>query len=135
MFLSMLLVSYRIHDGLVLSLADLRRVLDDLRREQGRWWLDDPLVLHIDGDIGRVEVFQSLAGPDQVTDEISFLVPITPLDSLADEEHTMVCLHPELIKPQTEGLYLENDRVLMDFITDWERFWNPLKRAIDQNHL
>jgi hypothetical protein len=130
----MLTVSYEIQDGFTLSLADLRRVLDDLRREQGRWWLDDLLILHLNGDVGRIEVFHSLAGPDQVTDEISFLVPVTPTDNLADEEHTMACLHPELIEPQTEGLYLEGDRVLMDFITDWDRFWNPLRRAIDQSN-
>lgn len=129
MVLGMLTVSFGIRHGLVLSLSDLRQVLDELSRERGRWWLEDPLVLRHEDGTDTVQVFHSLAGPDQVTDEISFLVPVIHSGDLMDESRVSVCLHPELIRPQIEGLYLEKGRVLMDFIEDWVRFWEPLKQA------
>jgi len=76
-----------------------------------------------------VQVFHSLSGPDQVTDELSFLIPVIPAGEPMDETRTSVHLDPELIRPQIEGLYLEKGRVLLDFIEDWERFWEPLKSA------
>jgi len=32
-----------------------------------------------------------------------------------------------MIRPQVEGLYLENNRVLGDFLEDWNLFWPPIK--------
>lgn len=129
----MLEVSYVIRDGIVLPLSDLRSVLASLSRNQGRWWLEDPLILHQEVSRGAVvelvQVFHSLSGPDQVTDELSFLVPVVGTRHLPDERRMLVCLHPELIRPQVEGLYVEKDRVLADLIADWTRFWEPLKLA------
>jgi hypothetical protein len=124
----MLTVSFGIRHGVILSLADLRRVLEQLSLERGRWWLEDPPV-RLDGSIQTVQVFHSLAGPDQVTDELSFLVPVIPSGDSSDDSRVAVCLHPELLRSQIEGLYLEKGRVLMDFIEDWVRFWEPLKQA------
>jgi hypothetical protein len=129
----MVSISFGIRHGLVLSLANLRLVLEQLTRERGRWWIEDPLALHHNGDTPMVQVFHSLSGPDQVTDELSFLIPVLVAGDIRDEEHVKVCLHPELIQPQIEGLYLEKGRVLTDFIEDFARFWEPLKIAVQQN--
>jgi hypothetical protein len=55
-----------------------------------------------------------------MTDEISFQVPVL-LASLAlrNIESALVCLHPEMIRPLVEGLYVEHNRVVLDFLEDW----------------
>lgn len=117
-----------------LSLAGLRRIINHLNGTHGRWWLEDPVVPHRRdrpfGVTGMIEVFHSKGGPDQVTDELSFLVPVVWHQDFVDEDGTLVCLAPEVIQPGVEGLYLENGHVLMDCIADWQRFWGPLKGAV-----
>lgn len=118
-------------DSLVLSVAEFRLVLGALNRSHGRWWFEDPIVprperLTADGTM--IDVFHSRTGPDQVTDELSFLVPV--FGDWSDEHNALVCLHPDLIVAEMEGLYLERGRVLGDCIEDWFRFWRPLKRAV-----
>jgi hypothetical protein len=76
-------------------------------------------------------LFHSNPSPDQMTDEISFQAPVL-LASVAQwrEESALVCLHPEVIRTHLEGLYLENDRVVVDFMEDWNMFWRPLNQAL-----
>jgi hypothetical protein len=113
----------------ILSLATLRVILNTLNREHGRWWLEEPLVVRTVNRLPMIQVSHSLAGPDQVTDELSFLVPISS-NAIDNEDGTLVFLDPELIEAEIEGLYYERGRVLSDFIADWERFWEPLANAV-----
>lgn len=136
----MLTASYLLDDGLVLSLADLRRVLADLSRESGRWWLDNPRTLDQAvplGTVWSIQVHSSQAGPNQVTNEVSFSVPVVAAISGEDEEHIAVCLHPELIEPQIEGLYLEQRKIKSDFMrwTPWLRQPNKTLFAVRCNFL
>lgn len=116
------------------SLAGLRRVLNDLDEAHGRWWLEGPVVLRrrdiAFGMIGTIEVFHAKGGPGQVTDELSFLLPVTSKSGFEDDGNSFIWLEPRLIEPGIEGLYFENGRVLTDFIADWVRFWCPLKKAV-----
>ncbi|MBX6361925.1 MAG: hypothetical protein IRZ03_17840 [Acidobacterium ailaaui] len=115
----MITLTYNLRHGFVLSLADLRPMLQDLERDGKRWWIEESPT----GEAITI-----------CHDEISFLVPVVSIgDSMKDESRLMVCLHPELIRPQIEGLYLENGRVLGDFIEDWTRFWEPLKQRLDDS--
>lgn len=120
-------------EGLILSVSTLRRVVKRLHGEHGRWWLEDPLVVHTVNHLNlynlpMIQIFHSLSGPDQATDELGLMLPV--LGDPADTDCALVCLAPELIYFAMEGLYLENGRVLADAITDFERVWNPLKRAV-----
>ena len=118
-------------EGLVLSVMTLRRVLGKLTGERGGWWLEEPLVTHLgDDNLPMIQVFHCLSGPDQVTDELSFLVPVIGDPNRSDR--SLVCFVPELLQPFMEGLYLEDGRVVGDFVTDFERFWSPLKNALLQ---
>jgi hypothetical protein len=117
-------------DSLVLSLAEFRLVIEVLNRSQGRWWFEYPIVprperLTPEGTM--VEVFHSRGGANQVTDELSFLVPV--FGDWSDENQALVCLYPDLIVAEMEGLYFERGRVLGDCLEDWFRFWTPLKQA------
>jgi hypothetical protein len=122
-----------------LSLASLRRVLNDLDGNHGRWWLEDPVVMHrrdLPRNItGMVEVFHAKGGLNQVTDELSFLIPVVSPSHQEDECDTFVWLEPEFIEPGIERLYLENGRVFTDFIQDCNRFWVPLRKAVCQTTL
>jgi hypothetical protein len=119
--------------GLILSIASLRRVVEALNGEQGRWRLEDPVVVHkvhhlnVHG-LPMIQIFHSRTGADQVTDELAFMLPV--LGDPADTARALVCLAPELIHFSMEGLYVENGRVLCDEITDFERVWHPLRRAV-----
>jgi hypothetical protein len=42
----------------------------------------------------------------------------------------MVCLHIYTGNKIRRGLYLEGDRLLGDFVEDWEKFWGPLEAAL-----
>lgn len=119
-------------EGLLLSIASLRRVIEKLNGEQGRWWLEDPLIVHkIDRlnvpDLPMIQIFHSLSGLDQVTDELSLMVPV--IGDPSETDCALIFLAPELIHFTMEGLYLEDDRVLGDAVTDFERIWNPLRRT------
>src|ERR1700733_14294489 len=116
-------------EGLIMSISTLRRVIEKLNDEHGRWWLEEPLVVHLSADhLPTIQVFHSRSGPDQVTDELGWMVPVIGDPTIND--HSLVALAPELIQSSMEGLYLENGRVLSDFITDFERFWKPLEQAL-----
>jgi hypothetical protein len=98
-----------------------------------RWWIDDPVTLMRDPDKPTfwLTVFHACPTIGQMTDEISFQVPVLLASVVRwNEESALVCLHPETIRPLMEGLYLENGRVLGDFLEDWCLFWNPLKSAL-----
>jgi hypothetical protein len=97
MLLSMLSDSFRTPDDLVISLAELGRVLAYLSHDQGHGWLENPLVFHCSGSMETVEVFHSRSGEDQVTDELSFLVPVNPTGNMVAEERTIVLLDSGLI--------------------------------------
>lgn len=114
----------------------LRSLLESLSTGGKRWWLEDPLevrpAVRSEYPSGAVAVFCCDPAVDRVTDEISFLIPVMALPSPgAVEETTLVCLHPDVIRPQIEGLYLENGQVLTDFLEDWSRFWEPLRTALE----
>jgi hypothetical protein len=120
-------------EGLILSNATLRRAVKMLNAEQGRWWLEDPMVAyrvnHLNiHDLRMVQIFHSRSGPDQATDELGLMLPV--IGDPADTDCALVCLAPELIHFALEGLYLENGRVLGDPLTDFERVWNSLRCAV-----
>jgi hypothetical protein len=129
----MLIVSYSLSRGYILSIADLRRVLADISHGSRRWWIEDNVtLLHCpDETTFLLTIFHSNPAPDQMTDEVSFQVPVL-LSSVVrwKEEFALVCLHPARIWPLMEGLYLENNRVVGDFMEDWTMFWGPLKQAL-----
>jgi hypothetical protein len=119
-----------------LTLAGLRRILNELDQSPGRWWLEDPAVLHRrnlpSGVTGMIEVFHCEDGRDQATGELSFLIPAYSPSESADEGCILVRLAPELIQPGITGLYIENGCAVTDFMEDWHRFWNPLKTALSE---
>jgi hypothetical protein len=129
----MVTVRYSSTRGYILSIADLRRVLADISHGSRRWWIQNNFTLLRDPDEQTfwLTLFHSNPAPDQMTDEISFHVPVL-LSSVVrwNEESALVCLDPEVIRPHGEGLYLENDRVVGDFMEDWITFWEPLKQAL-----
>ncbi len=128
-----IIVHRSLNHGYILSIADLRRVLTDVSHGSRRWWIENNVTLLRDPDETTfwLTLFHSNPAPGQMTDEISFQVPVL-LSSVVrwKEESALVCLHPETIRPLMEGLYLENDRVVGDFLEDWHMFWDPLKAAL-----
>jgi len=127
------IVHYSLSRGYVLTIADLRRVLADVSHGSRRWWIDDNVTLLGDPEKSRswLKLFHSCPTEGQMTDEISFQVPVL-LASLAPRsvESALVCLHPEMIQPLMEGLYQENDRIVLDSLEDWHLFWEPIERAL-----
>jgi len=120
-------------EALILSVSTLRRVVKRLHGEHGRWWLEDPLVVHTINHLNihnlqMIQIFHSLSGPDQATDELGLMLPV--IGNPADTDCALVCLAPELMYFAMEGLYVEKGRVLGDAITDFERVWNPLRCAV-----
>src|SRR5580698_4419207 len=98
----MLAVHFTICHGFVLFLADLRRVLADLSRDSGRWWLENPRPRDppvAPSTAWTIQVFASKAGPDQVTDEVSFRVPVTSMTSAPGEEYMPMARR----RPTTKG--------------------------------
>ncbi len=131
----MLTVRYKLNHGYILSITDLRRVLTDISLGARRWWVAEPITLLRDPDkpVFWLTLFHACPLPDQMTDEISFRVPVLPFSMVrGKEESALVCLHPEMVRPLMEGLYLENDRIVGDFLEDWNLFWTPLKKAMGE---
>ena len=129
----MVTVRYSASRGYILSIADLRRVLADISHGSRRWWIEENVTLLRDPDkpMFWLTLFHSNPTPSQMTDEISFQVPVLLSSVLRwKEEFALVCLHAETIRPLMEGLYLENNRVVGDFMEDWTMFWGPLKQAL-----
>jgi hypothetical protein len=129
----MINVRYSLRRGYILSIADLRNLLTEISYGSRRWWTDNDVTLLRDPEEPTfcLTLFHSCPTEGQITDEISFQVPVL-LASLAPRniESALVCLHPEMIRPLVEGLYLENGRVLGDCLQDWYLFWDPLKVAL-----
>ncbi len=120
-------------EGLILSISALRRVIHRLNGKHGRWWIEDPLVVHkIDHlnipDLAMIQVFHARTAPDQVTDELGLMLPVIGAPTKTD--CALVCLAPELIRFAMEGLYVEAGHVQGDVISDFERIWKPLKCAV-----
>ena len=119
--------------GYIISISELREVLTKISHGSKRWWIQNNVTLMRDSDKETywLTLFHSNPRPDQMTDKISFQAPVL-LDNVAQwkEESALVCLHPEVIRPHVEGLYLENDRVVGDFIEDWNMFWRSLNQAL-----
>lgn len=116
-----------VFEGLILPVSTLRRVMEKLNGEHGRWWLEEPLVIRAgDDNLPMIQVLHSLSGPEQVTDELGYMLPV--IGNPRENDLALVVLAPELIQASMEGLYLERDQILSDFITDIERFWKPLER-------
>ncbi len=42
----------------------------------------------------------------------------------------LACFAPESMVPLSRGLYWEGDELKYDFLEDWYRFWEPLKRSL-----
>jgi hypothetical protein len=129
----MVTVRYSSSRGYILTIADLRRVLADISHGSRRWWIDDNVTLLRDPEKPRswLTLFHACPAPGQMTDEISFQVPVLLASRTPrNRESALVCLHPEMIRPHMEGLYLENDRVLGDCLEDWHMFWSPLNAAL-----
>jgi len=119
--------------GYILSIADLRRVFSLISHGSQRWWIENNVTLR--RDPGKqtfwLTLYHANPRPGQMTDEISFQSPVLPVSMVSSwEETALVCLDPEIIRPQVEGLYLENDRVVGDFLEDWNLFWQPIKQAL-----
>jgi hypothetical protein len=119
--------------GYILSIADLRRVFSFISHGSRRWWIENNVTLH--RDPGKQTFWLTLHHanpvPGQMTDEISFQVPVLQASIVSSwEETALVCLDPEIIRPHVEGLYLENDRVVGDCLEDWNLFWPPIKQAL-----
>jgi hypothetical protein len=129
----MLIVRYSSRHRYILSIADLRQVMAGISHGSRRWWIEDDVTLLRDPDkpMFWLTLFHSNPTPGQMTDEISFQVPVLLSTLLRwKEESALVCMHPETIRPLIEGLYLENNRVVGDFMEDWTMFWEPLKQAL-----
>lgn len=78
-----------------------------------------------------IQIFHSLSGPNQVTDELGLMLPV--IGNPVETSCALVILARELIHFAMEGLYAERGRVRGDTITDFERVWIPLKRAVLAN--
>jgi hypothetical protein len=129
----MLIVRYSLSHGYVLSIADLRRVMAGISHGSRRWWIDNDVTFLRDPEkpMFWLSLFHANPAPYQMTDEISFQVPVLPFSVVqGKEESALVCLHPEMIRPHMEGLYLENNRILGDCLEDWHMFWDPIKQAL-----
>lgn len=128
----MVTVRYSLSRGYILTIADLRRVLADVSYGSRRWWTDDTVTLARDAEKSTfwLKVFHSCPAPDQMTDEITFEVPVL-LACLTPRsiDSGLACLHSGSIRPLVEGLYLENNRVVGDFLEDWRLFWEPIKQT------
>lgn len=119
--------------GLILSISSLRRVVTRLHGADGHWWIEDPLVVRKVNflnllNLPMIQIFHARSGHDQATDELGLMLPV--IGEPSDSDYALVCLAPELIQFSMEGLYLEGGQVLCDVITDFERVWYPLKRAV-----
>jgi hypothetical protein len=130
---AMVTVRYSLSRGYVLTIADLRRVLADVSYGSRRWWIDDTVTLARDAEKSTfwLTIFHSCPDPDQMTDEITFEVPVlfaclTPRNI----DSGLVCLHSETIRPLMDGLYQEHDRVVLDSLEDLHMFWEPIKQAL-----
>jgi hypothetical protein len=129
----MVTVRYSLSRGYIISIADLRRVLAGISQGSRRWWIENNITLLCDPDETAflLTVFHSNPAPDQMTDEITFQVPVLLSGVIRwKEEYALACLHPDTIRPLMEGLYLENGRVVGDIMEDWHMFWDPLKAAL-----
>jgi hypothetical protein len=129
----MVTVRYSLSRGYILTIADLRRVLADVSHGSRRWWIHDPVTLLLDAEKSTfwLTIFHSCPTEGQMTDEISFQVPVlvaclTP----RNVESGLVCLHSEMIRPLMDGLHLEHNRVVLDSLEDWHIFWEPIQQAL-----
>ena len=131
--MEMLTVRYISKHGYILSIEDLRTVLAGIGEGSKRWWIEEPVKFVRDPEKPHVwvTIYHSAPTPYQMTDQLSFQVPVLPFSAVVGrEESALVCLDPEAIRPLMEGLYLDNDRIVGDFLEDWHLFWEPIKKAI-----
>jgi hypothetical protein len=116
-------------DPFLVRLNDLRSLLAGVVYEDKRWWIDDPPIFGHAARQLMITVNHSNPVPGQMTDELSFLVPVM-VRSEPPPNHLLVCFDPWLIQAEIEGLYWEVDTVKGDSIEDWFSFWGPLEVAL-----
>jgi hypothetical protein len=117
----------------VIPVGTLRAILTTIKDGFQRYWLDDPLVIMRErgNQISWIMLYCAYPAPGQMTDELSFAVPVLTETILPGrEELALVFLDADTLWPSREGLYLEGGRVLGDFMEDWSIVWPPLQRAL-----
>jgi hypothetical protein len=117
----------------VLPIRDLRHLLADISQPHKRYRLEDPLIVSSSNDDPLAWIILNCAWPvpRQTTDELTFALPVlSETVSPGQEEDALVCLDADTLQPVQEGLYLEDDRVLGDFMEDWELVWPALGKAL-----
>jgi hypothetical protein len=115
--------------GLVVRIKILREVLKTLSIDGRRWWIaSDPQDAMTTGSITIGH------GDPQCKDRLNTLYfrfpvlgempPRTSTDKLVLLVESSVCT------PEEPGLYLENGRVMQDFLEDFTSFYPPIKDAL-----
>jgi hypothetical protein len=129
----MIRFSYELDCGVVLSLADLKTLLEKMSQGHHQW-VAVPVPHSIpSGKSVRDYVaigYTNPVGPRK-HNYISFLFPLVrPRDVPNTGTNMQVCLHPQCASPLSQGLYLEEGVAKRDMLGDWERFWSPLSEAM-----
>lgn len=69
--------------------------------------------------------------PTGLPNHLCFCLPlIVDRSDPASGLKLLACFAPESIVPLSKGLYWEDDELKHDFLEDWFRFWEPLKRCL-----
>ena len=75
-----------------------------------------------------------LVSPIELTPQEVFILYLTGFGKWFPfgEDGLMVCLHTYAGRQIRRGLYLEDEKLKLDGMEDWEKFWRPLEAALNK---
>jgi hypothetical protein len=114
--------------GFVVDLEELDAALDYISHDEHRWEAasDDSGLW---GEERCVIIRYSNPSGTDLPNEISFRFRCLSYDDPFGPIW-LVCLHPSLAEPVRGGLYFDGENLKSDFLEDWRRFWQPIKKAL-----
>jgi hypothetical protein len=115
--------------GFLVNLKILRDVLKELSIKGRRWWIaSDPQ------DAATTRSITIGHGDPLCKDRLNtlyFQVRIVgDVVSRAPTDRLVLLFDPSSCTPEEPGFYLENGRVVQDFVEDFLCFYQPIKRAL-----
>jgi hypothetical protein len=115
--------------AVVVNLETLREVLTKLSINGRRWWIASDPADAVES--GSLTIGHGDRGCSDRLNTLYYRVPILNIEvPIAGIKKLVLLLDSSVVSSEQPGIYMENGRILEDYIADLESFFSPIKRAL-----